>query len=718
MQSSEIEDMLREAYSLADLDFGISEAVSAGQGYELPLPTMMRDLDDLVLCEGDLCCLAEKNFRERAPSRLNIERIHNSLHRLGVDGTPLASKLSETERVDFVRLCRLADEGIPLATYDEFTASTKPRKLRDLYVQVSECVNRSLYKLWEEFLVLMVPTIVLIHLAIVHFTPIGWTTKPGTFEGRQLFDAKDTRGGYPLNPTDKVAYTDYIRHEWGCIQNADLNEICTMILNFECDMRTSFGDDFSLADVILFKFDLCKAFHLLSFSPRSVRYLACELHQKVWPKFTPEMLVAFLALGITLTNDTKESWSLLYVTGSFGLIMLPFVFCVVTRCFLLLVQHGIYGRACSYVDDTMCVTLKKYLYHDLAAVCEIAEMLLGPFAMEWKKFYAGRIMVTLGWQINLETRRVTLSYRNYLKVVYGFFYCDTTSRVKVRMVNKLASWSARYTQILRALQPCTVCLYSQIAGMKNSEALMNWHDDARTAVLLWRSALLLLYMFEDTYSLPLDSFRVRFVSYDVEYDASLIGLGFLVFRLHNGQRQELIGCGHVRFPFDCQRDSSFQNSCEFIGLLLGVLTLAQLGIRNASLRLSGDSTTSLTWGVDGHFKGKLSQRAALIYILAALLFDNVATESIHIPGVDNVVCDDLSRLKVTATDLGIDYRLVVDLTEDTPLFQILELVNPVLPSPMLTSDTFRDFWNRAKSLILRIADDSSLTAVSAPLETV
>lgn len=67
MQSSEIEDMLREAYSLADLDFGVSEAVSAGQGYELPLPTMMRDLDDLVLCEGDLCCLAEKNFPRTCP---------------------------------------------------------------------------------------------------------------------------------------------------------------------------------------------------------------------------------------------------------------------------------------------------------------------------------------------------------------------------------------------------------------------------------------------------------------------------------------------------------------------------------------------------------------------------------------------------------------------------------------------------------------------------
>ena len=317
-------------------------------------------------------------------------------------------------------------------------------------------------------------------------------------------------------------------------------------------------------------------------------------------------------------------------------------------------------------------------------------------------------MVALGWQVDLRSRRVTLSYKNFLKIVYGFYSVDLSTKLKVRMVNKLASWSSRYTQILRALQPCTVSLYSQIAGMKNMEAAMVLHDDTRTAIMLWRATLLLLYLFEDVYALPIDKFRCRRVSYDVEYDASLLGLGYLLYVLVDGQRTTLIGCGQVKFPFDCRRDSSFQNSCEFIALLLGILTLAQMGIRNESVRLSGDSKTSLTWGVDGHFKGKLSQRSALVYILASLLFDNVAVESVHIPGVENVVCDDLSRFKVTVAELGIDCKIHTDLSAGSALHRILALVDPTLQSPLTSTDTFRDFWTEARLLLTEIAQGESL----------
>ena len=472
-------------------------------------------------------------------------------------------------------------------------------------------------------------------------------------------------------------------------------------------MQKQLGPDFHLSEVVLFKFDLSRAFHLLSFDPDSVPLLACELHQTVWPEFTPQTLRWLALLGVAVLNNSTRSWSLLYVTGSFGLILLPFVFCVVTRCFLILVKNAIRGRACSYVDDTMAVTLSRYLHHDLATVCEVAESLLGPTAIEWKKFYYGRVMVALGWQIDLNSRRVTLSHRNFLKVVYGFYSIDISTKLKVRMLNKLASWSSRYTQILRALQPCTVSLYSQIAGMKNMEATMNLHEDTRTSILLWRASLLLLYLFEEVYALPLERFRCRRVSYDVEYDASLLGLGYLIYVLFDGQRSNLVGCGQVRFPFDCKRDSSFQNSCEFLALLMGILTLAQMGVRNESVRLCGDSRTSLTWGVDGHFKGKY-QRSALVYILASLLFDNVATESVHIPGIENVVCDDLSRFKVTAADLGIHPKLHTDLSTNSPLHRILALVDPTLPSPLASTESFREFWTESRLLLSEIAHGDSL----------
>jgi len=95
-------------------------------------------------------------------------------------------------------------------------------------------------------------------------------------------------------------------------------------------------------------------------------------------------------------------------------------------------------------------------------------------------------------------------------------------------------------------------------------------------------------------------------------------------------RDKLVGCGEVVFPFDCKKESNYQNTCEFIGVLLGLLSLAQRGVRNVSLRLCGDSKTSLTWGLDGHFRGKLCLKAALVYILASMLFNIVVIDAVHI----------------------------------------------------------------------------------------
>jgi hypothetical protein len=104
-----------------------------------------------------------------------------------------------------------------------------------------------------------------------------------------LFDAKDGRGASSLNPGDKEAYTEDKRSAWGHITHADLTAICKMILDFEAEMAGSLGSSFSLKDVILFKVDLSKAFHLLSFNPESVPYLACELYQSEWPQFSAEI---------------------------------------------------------------------------------------------------------------------------------------------------------------------------------------------------------------------------------------------------------------------------------------------------------------------------------------------------------------------------------------------------------------------------------------------
>ena len=108
----------------------------------------------------------------------------------------------------------------------------------------------------------------------------------------------------------------------------------------------------------------------------------------------------------------------------------------------------------------MGVTLKNYLHHDICAICEVIELLLGPQAVEYKKWFFGRQIVMIGWKVDLDLRCISLSNKNIMKVAYGFTVTDLEKKVKVRWVTKLASWSARYTQVLRALHPCTVSLFA------------------------------------------------------------------------------------------------------------------------------------------------------------------------------------------------------------------------------------------------------------------
>ena len=709
-------DFFAEAYTVADRDFGVQEAIRSGNDFQLPTEEIVRDLAAVADCGGSLVEMASRVQRQQAPTRLSLARIQLSVDRLGLDGTSSRRHLTADQQIDFIRLARLAHTGIELPLYEGFTPSSatqRPtRKIRSLYQQVHNGVNRSLVDLFRHHLVLLLPTIFLLRLTLFHFTPIGWTTKEGNADGRNLFDAKDGRGASPLNPGDKEAYTADIRSEWGLITHADLTTICKMILNFEAEMAGALGGSFSLKDVILFKVDLSKAFHLLSFNPGSVPYLASELYQSEWPQFSEEIRELLARLGISVTEGSTLSWSMVYITGSFGLILLPFVFAVVTRCLLILLLRSLHGKLCSYVDDSMGVCLKSQLHHDICTICEVVELLLGPDAVEWKKWFFGRKLVMIGWKVDLDSRLVSLSHKNLMKVAYGFTITDLDQPVKVRWVTKLASWSSRYTQILRALHPCTVSLFAQIAGMQNMEATMEWKADARVAVLIWRAALVLLHLYETEYSLPLEFFRVMILAYEVEYDASLTGLGFLLFSLRDGVRDKLVGCGEVVFPFDCRKESDYQNTCEFIGVLLGLLALAQRGVRNVSLRLCGDSKTSLTWGLDGHFRGKLCLKAALVYILASMLFNIVVIDAVHIPGVDNVICDLLSRQKTTARALGIDYKLVTDISYTSALYSLLMLVDPTSPQLLNSEEDFCTFWRQAHLLLGRISSEKTLCSAS------
>lgn len=713
-QLGALEETFSEAFLLASKEYGIEEAIAIGNNFRIPTALLTRDLRTLVECDGSLRQLASRVMTERSSQRISIERIDAALNRLDLHGRCPRDSLTVESTLDAIRLARLAAGGIPIPRYPGFVPNNRPPRHKLTYRQVYEALNATIVQLWEHCLVFFLPTSCLLALGGIHFTPVGWTTKPGKKAGRYLFDARSKSAGTPLNCYED-GHLDDLRAEWGTLTLPTIHSLVQQILCFEDSQRSALGASFDPASLILLKGDLSKAFTLLSFTPESVELTASEIYQPSWEPLTSEQsdLCATLVQqlhGSDLSmqgqvHPTTPSWSFLYHTGSFGLRLLPFVFGVVSRFLIFLISTAIFGRIDAYVDDFMVVTTREHLAHDQAVIAEIVTLLLGPHSIEWSKWYAGRQGEWIGWQIDLDARRVSLGRRNLLKVLYGFFNFDTSRHIQARHLLRLASWASRYTTVLRMLSPFTTYLYTQTNGMRNLEAFIPLQFATRVSIWVWRAALLQLLLHGSDYSRPLDSFRTDIALYLLEFDSSLEGSGLLVFPLEDREEPRRVPstlCGQWIFPFNCHKDSSFQNTCELIPVVLGCLALGLRGVRHTRLALRGDSTSALAWGATGRFSGDLVTRTAVVLTVLSVQFDYTIVDAQHIPGVENLVCDALSRDTTTPLELGYSPSEIISNHPDSPFMELLHLCDPTLPSPFASETTFNEFWRLVRDFATRM----------------
>lgn len=286
-QLDALEDTFSEAFLLASKEYGIEEAIAIGNNFRIPTALLTRDLRNLVECEGSLRQLASRVMLERSSQRISIERIDAALNRPDLRGLCPRDSLTGEATLDALRLARLAAEGIPIPRYPGFVPNNRPPRHKLTYRQVHEALNATLVQLWEHCLVFFLPTSCLLALGRIHFTPVGWTTKPGKKAGRYLFDARSKSAGTPLNCYDD-GHLDDLRTEWGTLTLPTIHSLAQQILHFEDSQRSALGDSFDPASVTLLKGDLSKAFTLLSFTPESVELTASEIYQPSWEPLTPE----------------------------------------------------------------------------------------------------------------------------------------------------------------------------------------------------------------------------------------------------------------------------------------------------------------------------------------------------------------------------------------------------------------------------------------------
>jgi hypothetical protein len=421
--------------------------------------------------------------------------------------------------------------------------------------------------------------------------------------------------------------------------------------------------------------DLRGAFTLLFVHPASVCRLA-------------------FALG---TDASGEELTMLYHVGMFGWTGMPSAFHVVSRVLLRLINARVAGSCLIYVDDIMGCCPAAHLQTTLSTARDLIVSLLGPDAVEDRKTESGRRLDFLGWEFDLDLRSVAIARHNYLKTLYGFLMCDESRPMSVRQVQRLASWSSRYSAVLRHLKPFTSDLFSMIRGYRNPSVKISLTATAQWATWLWRASLLHLGLDPTSMARPLHTLVPRTPTFLIEYDASLLGIGLVVSYMDPVTSWTVLFVSKLMFPFDLGDDSGFQNTVEFLAVVVGLACLSSLGYHGHSVIVQGDNTASLSWSTTERFRPGPSRGCAVFFMAFAAHADLVVCRGIHIPGVRNIVCDGLSRDKVPS-DFGFAPDLVFDLAAHPSVLAVIAECNPLVS---LDSETqFFRRWHMAHGIAM------------------
>ena len=651
-----LREVAQKSFVLADEIYTAHDAEEWANGFIVSEELVASDESLFQASMRDIKIMTRRRKKLLEPNRLNRLRVESS---------------TQQDNPERERLLLLAERGMPVILRPGFVANGAGRlpALRRTYLNVQCAVNRLLVENFHRLgLAFILTKKTALEIPGIHFSPLHWTEKQGKRQGRPIGDCSDggsEAGNEPLNSSHTKEQSDAI---WGVIKHPSIETTAKMINDyFEREVRKD--PTVKWEDLILFKKDLRGAFTLLFFDENDVQNLAMEM------------------------TDDKV---IIFICGIFGWTGTPAAFQVVTRALVHELKRVLLGDVTMYSDDILVVTLKKHLEQDMKSTEKVCIDLMGPNSIETSKSETGRTVTFIGFEIDLDEGLITISERNILRTLYGFLNIDIAAPIKVKTLQKLASWASRYSSICAYMKPFVSVLYAEYAG-KGDHVSLQLSKRACRVISCFRVLLGLTAIDRVRFARPIESYQSMTQDITIEFDASLTGVGLLYYK-RSGATEILLGGAAVDISMlNFKSNPAYQNTAEFIAAILGIRGLRQLGISPRSICLRGDSITALKWAESGKFKGELVGNAAIVFILQSI-YGNVSVSKVtHLSAEDNWRCDHLSRggtiLSLQELDKTIDNPLTINLDND----EVMSLCNPNLPTS--TEDEFNEFWIKTRRLL-------------------
>jgi hypothetical protein len=546
--------------------------------------------------------------------------------------------------------------------------------LRDIYVDVAPAMNKMYGAVIADRLAFLLPLeLALLHIPNLHLSKAHWCPKKGKASGRPLSDLTNVDGTRLNTDETAKAASDY----YGAIRHPTIEDIAKMVHDFWTAAKRK-NPRLRQQDLRIWKMDLRGAYTLLSFRPGDAGLFAT-----------------------LLTDDLVY----LQLVGVFGWDGTPAAFQVVTRAISWELRHALRSHTLMYVDDVIGVCFVDDVATDLAMTKDICTSLLGSGSVADDKTEYGRKLEVIGYTMCLDTERVGIARKNFLKALHGFATTNVKARINLKSAQRLASWGTRYGKICRVMRPFCSYLYRVTWGRTSSQALFYLSSEAIVAVQCWRAMLSLVRFREQEFTRSIASFAPEHPSVVAEFDSSLSGSGVIWYARDSGT-EVVLGVSAVDLRFlGFGFDSSNQNLAEYIGAIIAVLGQVMLGHSGRSLALRGDSMTALTWAVTERPRGTIVINASIVWTLLCVATNIDVIEYTHIPGDVNINCDRLSRRDATpgmtvreeATGMGIEGGVVIEVNEDETIMRLLRLCDP---RRKLESDTdFLKFWMEVRDAV-------------------
>lgn len=673
-----LEELVVEAIMSADGNYGEGEAIKWANGYEFPQELVDSDLRLFQASQLDFTQMVRRRLKQLGGERLSKERV-------------------ERLRQDNPERYRLFDiaNGMRVPLPPGFTSNGKGdlSPLRPIYVRVHQAVDRMLADLHAQGLAFCLPKKEAIDLIEgLHLGKASWTPKKGKASGRSIGDMSFC-DGTPLNCAEAKEEAE---SWWGEIELPTIESVVIMILEF---YKAEVGRNPSAKweDLRLWKTDLRGAYQLMSIHPEHAKYF-----------------------GMEISRDRVY----IHLCGIFGWTCTPAAFQVVSRAIQWELKHRLKGYCRMYVDDIIGVCMASDLNSEVQWAKSVCIDLLGPKAIAEDKTETGTRLDVLGYVIDLQLELVSISRKNFLNAVYGFFTTDLGQKLKLSTAEKLASWGSRYSRICRAMRPFCGALHRATSGRKNRHVQFYLPEEAQRAVRGWRAMLYLVAFDEQRYTRRIRSFLPEQLQYIVEFDASLSGAGVLWFKRRADGTEVAIGGSAIDLRgFNFGTDSSFQNTAEYIGCTLGLAGLALLGVRDVDVEVRGDSVAALTWVETERPRGDLVTNASMVFTLLCINFGLDVKKGVHISGDENWRCDRLSRFNETGSgvletlqNMGLGDTPVINLQDNRQIQKLLESCDP---QRYLDEDgVFLDFWSGIRDALRQITEELTCNAAHSVVSSV